>query len=143
MRDKLKGLMFVAPQQIVGMLTNINAAIDAIPKSGPITGAPLMGLIGVLTELGDIDGFIQARGSIAEADEEQINLFAGDVVVSPKPAPSKKVRARKSKSAEHTLTLPDNTDQVDVEDGTEQVATPEVVIIPEPEKSGQPASWFY
>jgi hypothetical protein len=144
MRDKLKGLMFVAPQEIVGMLANINAALDAIPKSGPITGAPLMGLIGVLTELGDIDGFVQAKGSIAEADEEQINLFTGDAVVSSKPTPSKKVRTRtKTKSAEPTVTLPANTDQVDAEDWTEQVETPEVVIIPEPAQSGQTASWFY
>ena len=144
MRDKLKGLMFVAPQEIVGMLTNINAAIDAIPKSGPITGAPLMGLIGVLTELGDIDGFVQARESMDEADEEQINLFAGDAVVSPNPTPSKKIRVRrKTKSAEPTVTLPANTDLVDTGDGPEQEETPEVVIIPDPEMSAQPTSWFW
>lgn len=145
MRDKLKGLMFVAPQQIVGMLTNINAAIDAIPKSGPITGAPLMGLIGVLTELGDIDGFVRARESITSTEEEQISLFAGnDVVASPDPTPPKKVRARtKTKSAEPTTTLPVNTDQVDNEGGPEQEETLEAVIVPGSEMSAQTPSWFY
>jgi hypothetical protein len=140
--DKLKGLMFVAPQQIVGMLKNIKAAIDAVPKNGPITGAPLMGLIGVLTELGDIDGFVQARETLTEPDEEQTELFAGDVVEPSKPTVPKK-GSKRTKSVEPVTKSPDNTDQVDTESVAEREEDLELAIIPESDPTPQPSSWFY
>jgi hypothetical protein len=142
--DKLKGLMFVAPQQIVGMLKNIHAAIDSVPKNGPITGAPLMGLIGVLTELGDIQGFVEARGSLPEVNEEQIGLFGETVVEAQKPTLSKKRQPRtKTKPSVPATKSPDNTNEVVSESEAEQKEIQETGIIPGPDSSVQPQTWFY
>lgn len=56
--DKLSSLSFVGPFKICGLVANVNAALATVPKSGPVTGATLMGLVGVLCELSDIAGFI-------------------------------------------------------------------------------------
>ena len=56
--DKLSSLSFIGPDKISGLITNVNAALATVPRSGPLTGATLMGLIGVLCELSDIAGFI-------------------------------------------------------------------------------------
>lgn len=59
--EKLRGLLFVNPDQFSDLVTNIEAALDAIPKKGPVTGAALMGLVGVLHECADLAGFVTAR----------------------------------------------------------------------------------
>jgi hypothetical protein len=56
--DKLSSLSFVGPDKISGLIANVNAALSTVPRSGPVTGATLMGLVGVLCELSDIAGFI-------------------------------------------------------------------------------------
>jgi NTP pyrophosphatase (non-canonical NTP hydrolase) len=142
--DKLKGLMFVAPQQIVGLLANIKAAIDALPKNGPITGAPLMGLIGVLTELGDINGFVQARESLPEAEGEQIDLFAEYDIETPVPAMSMTgVASTGTKPSGPGTKSPEYTDQVDTAPGAEQGETLEKGIVQKSDLSVQPQNWFY
>jgi hypothetical protein len=142
--DKLKGLMFVAPQQIVGLLANIKAALDAIPENGPITGAPLMGLIGVLTELGDVKGFVQARGSLPEASGEQINLFAGYEIEAPDRALPEKGGARtRTKTSRPGNKPPDHTGHVDTEPAAEQGETLKGGVVPESDLFMQPQTWFY
>lgn len=56
--DKLSSLSFVGPDKISGLVSNVHAALDTVSRSGPVTGATLMGLVGVLCELSDIAGFI-------------------------------------------------------------------------------------
>ena len=56
--DKLSSLSFIGPDKICGLIANVDAALAIVPRSGPLTGATLMGLIGVLCELSDIAGFI-------------------------------------------------------------------------------------
>jgi len=56
--DKLSSLSFVGPFKICGLVANVNAALATVPRSGSVTGATLMGLVGVLCELSDIAGFI-------------------------------------------------------------------------------------
>ena len=59
--DKLSSLSFVGPDKISGLVANVHAALATVPRSGPVTGATLMGLVGVLYELSDIAGFISSE----------------------------------------------------------------------------------
>lgn len=59
--DKLRGLLFIDPVKFAGLVNNIDAALNATPKTGPITGAVLMGLVGALHECADLAGFVSAK----------------------------------------------------------------------------------
>jgi len=78
--DKLSSLSFVGPDKISGLVANVNAALATVPRSGPVTGATLMVLVGVLCELSDIAGFITTEERqemlqpLSEPEPETIQL---------------------------------------------------------------------
>ena len=118
-RDKLSGLSFIAPEKIVGLVTNVESALNAVPKSGPITGSVLMGIVGVLAELSDIAGFVSAKEKAAMAHS----------IVKPeeKPAEEPKTVKTKSKPAQKSaLKEPKGTKIVPM------IQLPEIEVIPEP-----------
>lgn len=123
--DKLTGLAFVAPEKIWGLVTNVNAALDAVPKTGPVTGSCLMGIVGVLAELSDLAGFMSATekdamfASISESDLEEEELLA---------------EAEEQPPAEGPV-------DEEVFDEEEEVNFPEIQVIPEPVQEVE--AWFW
>jgi hypothetical protein len=136
--------MFVAPQQIVGLLTNIRAALDALPENGPITAAPLMGLIGVLAELGDINGFVRASDSQPGAFEDQIGLFAEYEIEAQDHVRSRKRGGRSgTKSSAACAKQQCFRGHADAEPAAEQGITVGKKTVPESDLSLPPQAWFY
>jgi len=76
-KAKLEGLMFLNPAEIGGMVMNVNAALAAVPKSGPISGAVLAGIVGALSQMANIQGFVAAAAKVQQD------------VTSTEPAPAK------------------------------------------------------
>ena len=83
-KAKLEGLMFLNPVEIGGLVMNVNAALAAVPKSGPISGAVLSGIIGALSQMANIEGFVAAAAKVQEADR---------IAVAPAPTKAKKTKA--------------------------------------------------
>jgi len=82
---KLEGLMFLNPTEISGLVLNVNAALQAVPKSGPIQGAVLAGIVGALCQMANIEGFVVAAAKVQE--EEKL------AAATPAPAKPKKSKA--------------------------------------------------
>ncbi len=120
--DKLKGLLFVDPGKFAGLVTNIEAALDAVPKRAPITGAPLMGLIGVLHECADLAGFVTAKeaAEIAEA-EEAVKAEAEKEAEAAKAKAAKVAEAKKAKETAKAQAKAES--KVDSAAGTEVAET--------------------
>ena len=98
--DKLSSLSFVGPDKISALVANVNAALATVPRSGPVTGATLMGLVGVLCELSDIAGFIttEEREEMLQPLPEPEVESAPPTITPPKtvtrrPQPAKQVEA--------------------------------------------------
>lgn len=126
-QDKLTGLAFVAPEKISGITTNVEAALNAVPKTGPIEGAVLMGLVGALTELADIDGFVAA----AEKAEAEAPVLPA--------AEAKKKQAPKARTPKAPRPEPDAVPEEKPE--SEIPVMPEIEMVPE--QIEQPEAWFW
>ena len=127
--DTLTGLAFVAPERISGITTNVEAALNAVPKTGPIEGAVLMGLVGALTELADIDGFVAAA---EKAEAKALVLPAVE-------AHAKKKQASKARTPKAPQPKPDAVPEEEPE--AEIPVMPEIEMIPE--HMEQPEAWFW
>ena len=120
-KAKLEGLMFLNPAEIGGLVMNVNAVLTSVPKSGPITGAVLAGIVGVLSQMANIQGFVAAAAKVQQ-----------EVAVAPLAAPKPKTTTPKPKAT----VVPEQV-QAAAEIETE---IPEVQVIPEPiEETG----WFW
>ncbi|WP_224962777.1 DUF3150 domain-containing protein [Geomonas subterranea] len=118
-KAKLEGLMFLNPSEIGGLVMNVNAVLAAVPKSGPIQGAVLAGIVGVLSQMANIQGFVAAAAKVQQEETK----------AAPAAAPEKK--AKKAKAA----AVPEQVQAV-----AEIAPVPEVQVIPEPvEETG----WFW
>jgi len=128
-REKLEGLMFINPAEIGGLVNNVKAAIAAVPKSGPITGAVLMGLVGALNQMAGINGFVAAAQKVQEEDPFA-DAQPADVPAAP---------AKKTKKKEKPTVAPKQVPAAAaVEEETE---VEEIQVIPEPEQA--PDAWFW
>jgi len=122
-KAKLEGLMFLNPAEIGGLVMNVNAVLAAVPKSGPITGAVLAGIVGVLSQMANIQGFVAAAAKV-----QQEAADAPPAATKPKKTTTPKPKA---------TVVPE---QVQAADEIEP-EIPEVQVIPEPpiEETG----WFW
>lgn len=124
-KTKLEGLMFLNPSEIGGLMMIINAALAAVPKSGPINGAVLAGLHSVLHQMAGIEGFVAAAAQIKE--EEFLAAAA---------PPS--IALAKTKS--HVAPSPANEPVMAVEED-DQTETQEIEIVPELEE--EDSGWCF
>ena len=129
---KLNGLAFIAPEKISGIMENVEAALAAVPKTGPIQGAVLQGLKGTLMEIADIDGYNEAAEKVeAEALAEQV------MEVQPEVKPIPQAKAKKPR-------LPRKpAPEVMPESEPDTAMIPEIQVIPEIMETPQPENWFW
>ncbi len=92
MRSKLAGLMFLNHSEIGGLVQSIDTVMTSIPKTGPITGTVLAGIIGCLSQMADIQGYATAAVKIQaeevgdeEAEVEETLDITTTLAVAPEP----------------------------------------------------------
>lgn len=120
-KAKLEGLMFLNPAEIGGLVMNVNAVLTAVPKSGPIHGAVLAGIVGVLSQMANIQGFVAAAAKV-----QQEATAAAPADAKPKKTTIKSKPTVVSQQVEAAAEI--------------EPEILEVQVIPEPEES---TGWFW
>lgn len=85
MREKMLGLLFLNHGEISGLIDSIDAVFATIPRTGPITGAVLAGLIGCLSQLAGISEYSEAAKALQEEVDPEIEADAAIPEVSVAP----------------------------------------------------------
>jgi len=128
---KVEGLRFISDARIDGLVDNAKAALAAVPKSGPITGNVLMGLVGVLTSMAGITEYVET----AQDAKEEEAFFPVDAPAEAAPVPATPTKAKTSRK-------PVEPEPVAAAEDVEEEVINEVVVISEPEEPVSEA-WFW